>query len=133
MDNANSNRWHSWYLAQLETKGWVKTLRANASKAMLPRGVKAKIREACDKVATKTLQEQLHAGRFDLSKVPDDFINDVLYSVDAEEGTVLSKCKRRAKLGPNGALTYKMSVWDKVKLWFVISFIIDYVEDFLSK
>lgn len=44
----------------------------------------------------------------------------------------LATCKVKAKFGANGDISYKMSVWDKVKLWFVISFIIDYIENLLS-
>lgn len=44
----------------------------------------------------------------------------------------LTTCKIKAKFGANGDISYKMSVWDKVKLWFVISFIIDYIENLLS-
>ena len=131
MDN-QTNRWHSWYLAQLQTKGWVKTLRARASKTLLPPHVKQKLRETCDEAFTNSREEPvLDAGPNGKREVSDSFINDVLVALD--EDTALSNCKQRAKLGPNGSLTYKMSVWDKVKLWFIISFIIDYVEDFLSK
>ena len=130
MDN-QTNRWHSWYLAQLQTKGWVKTLRASASKRLLPPRVKQELKEACDEAFKESLHFVCNTPVKDNPSVSDSFINDVLTALDKD--TALSNCKQRAKLGPNGSLTYKMSVWDKVKLWFIISFIIDYVEDFLSK
>jgi len=128
-----NNRWHAWYLAQLETKGWVKAVRANASKALLPPRVKQKLREACDEAFKESMEMPVNMPVIggNNPSVCDSFINDVLTALDKD--TALSNCKVRAKLGPKGALTYKMSVWDKVKLWFIISFIIDYVEDFLSK
>ncbi len=44
----------------------------------------------------------------------------------------LNSCSIKAKFGGEGDISYKMSVWNKVKLWFVISFIIDYIENLLS-
>ena len=119
------DRLYKWYLIQCKSRKITPKAAAKIGAKLLAPHVRGQL--------TQVIEQEMDVWGGKMSKhyigKPSGRMSDCMRNCIKE---ALSTFKIKAKFGANGDISYKMSVWDKVKLWFVISFIIDYIENLLS-